>query len=38
MKKYFKENNTDHIIRGPYNPQHQGIAEAFNKTIQKFLI
>ena len=34
----FKENNIDHITGGPYNPQHQGAVEVFNKTIQDFLI
>ena len=34
----FKENNIDHITGGPYNQQHQGAVEVFNKTIQDFLI
>ena len=38
MENYFKENNIDHIIGGPCNPQYQGAVEAFNKTIQYFLI
>ena len=33
-----KENNIDHITGGPYNPQHQGAVEVFNKTIQDILI
>ena len=36
MKNYLKENNIDHIIEGPYNSQHQGVVEAFNKTIKIF--
>ena len=38
MEIYLKENNTDHIIGGHYNPQYQEASEAFNKTIQDFLI
>ena len=38
MEIYLKENNIDHIIKGPYNSQHQGSVEAFNKTIKDFLI
>ena len=38
MENYLKENNIDHITGGPYNPQHQGAVEAFNRTIQDFLI
>ena len=29
--------NNDHITWSPYNLQHQGAFEAFNKTIQDFL-
>ena len=36
MKNYLKENNIDHIIEGPYNSQHQGAVEAFNKTFRIF--
>ena len=36
IKNYLKENNIDHITGGPYNLQHQGAVEAFNKTIQDF--
>ena len=36
IENYLKENNIDHITGGPYNPQHQGAVEAFNKTIQDF--
>ena len=38
MENYLKENNIDHIIGGHYNPQHQRSIEAFNKTIQDFMI
>ena len=38
MENYLKENNIDHITGVPYNPQHQGTVEEFNKTIQDFLI
>ena len=38
MENYLKENNIDHITGGLYNPQHQGAVEAFNRTIQDFLI
>ena len=33
-----KDNNIDHITGGPYNTQHKGAVEAFNKTTQDFLI
>ena len=36
MENYLKENNIDDITGGPYNPQHQGAVEAFNKTIHNF--
>ena len=36
MQNCLKENNTDHIIGGTYNSQHQGAVEAFNKTIKIF--
>ena len=36
MENYLKENYIDHIIGGPYNSQHQGVVEAFNKTIKIF--
>ena len=36
MENYLKENNIDHITGCPYNPQHQGAVEVFNKTIQDF--
>ena len=36
MENYSKENNFDHIIRGPYNSQHQWAVEAFNKTFKIF--
>ena len=36
MKNYLKENNINNIIEGPYNSQHQGAVEAFNKTIKIF--
>ena len=35
MDNYLK-NNIDHITGGPYNQQHQGAVEMFNKTIQNF--
>ena len=35
-ENYLEENNIDHITGGPYNPQHQGAVEVFNKTIQDF--
>ena len=38
MESYLKENNIDHITGGPYNSQHQGVVEGFNKTIQDSLI
>ena len=38
MEIYLKENNVDHIIGDPYNSQHQGAVEAFNKTIKIFYI
>ena len=38
MKNYWKENNIDYIIKVPYNAQHHGAVEAFNKTIQVFYI
>ena len=38
MENYLKENNIEHITGDPYNPQHQGSVEAFNKTIQDFFI
>ena len=31
-----KGNNIDHIIEGPYNSQHQGVVELFNKTFKIF--
>ena len=36
MENYLKENIIDHIIEGPYNSQHQGAVEAFNKTFKIF--
>ena len=36
MEIHLKENNVDHIIGGPYNSQHQGAVEAFNKTFKIF--
>ena len=36
MENYLKENNIDYIIEGPYNSQHQGVVEAFNKIIRFF--
>ena len=36
MENYLIENNIDHIIGGPYNSQHQGAVEAFNKNIKTF--
>ena len=38
MENYLKENNIGHIIEGPYNSQHQGVVEAFNKTFKIFYI
>ena len=35
MENCYK-NNSDHITWGPYNSQHQGVVEAFNKTIKIF--
>ena len=35
MEYYLKENNIDDITGGPYNSQHQGAVEAFNK-ISRF--
>ena len=34
MENYLKEKNVDHIIRDPYNSQHQGAVDSFNKTIK----
>ena len=31
-----KENNINYIIEGPYNSQHQGAVESFNKAIKIF--
>ena len=38
MENYLKENNINHIARVPYNPQHQVVVGAFNKTIQYLYI
>ena len=35
MENYLKK-YIDHIIEGPYNSQHQGAVEAFNKTFKIF--
>ena len=35
IENYLKENNINHIIGGPYNPQHQGAVEAF-KSYSRF--
>ena len=36
MEIYLNENNIEHITGYPYNTQHQGAVEAFNKTIRDF--
>ena len=36
IQNSLKENNIDYIIEGPYNSQHQGAVESFNKAIKIF--
>ena len=35
IKRWNFFNNIDYFIGGPYNPQHQGDLEIFNKNIHK---
>ena len=35
---YLQKKKIDHIFGSPYHPQSQGSVEAFNRTIQNFLI
>ena len=37
MNQFYQENNIQQVYGVPYNPQHQGAGEAFNKTVQDFL-
>ena len=37
MNQFWLERNIQHIFGTPYNPQHQGAIEAFNRTVQDFL-
>ena len=37
INKLFSERNVQQIYGVPYNPQHQGSVEAFNRNIQDFL-
>ena len=37
MKQFCQENNIQQVYVVPYNPQHQGAIEAFNRTVQEFL-
>ena len=36
IQNCLKENNIVYMIEGPYNSQHQGAAESFNKAIKIF--
>ena len=37
MNQFCQENNIQQVYGVPYNPQHQGTVEAFNRTVQDFL-
>ena len=37
MNQFWFERHIQHILGTPYNPQHQGAVEAFNRTVQDFL-
>ena len=37
MNQFYQENNIQQVYGVPYNPQHQGAVEAFNRTVQDFL-
>ena len=38
LEKYWSKVNVRHIFGSPYHPQSQGSVEAYNRTIQDFLI
>ena len=37
MNQFCQENNIQLVYGVPYNPQHRGAVEAFNRTVQDFL-
>ena len=37
INQFCSERNVQQIYGVPYNPQHQGAVEAFNRTVQDFL-
>ena len=37
LKEFCKQKKIKQIFGTPYNPQHQGAVEAFNRTFQDFL-
>ena len=37
LKEFCKQKKIKQIFGTPYNPQHQGAVEAFNRTVQDFL-
>ena len=37
LTEFCKQKNIKQIFGTPYNPQHQGVVEAFNRTVQDFL-
>ena len=37
INQFCFERNVQRIYGVPYNPQHQGAVEAFNRTVQDFL-
>ena len=38
LEKYLNKINVSHIFGSPYHPQLQGSLEAYNRTIQDFLV
>ena len=38
LDQYLSKINVRHIFGSPYHPQLQGSVEAYNKTIQDFLV
>ena len=37
INQFCQENNIQQVYGAPYNPQHQGAVEAFNRIVQDFL-
>ena len=37
LKEFCKQKKIKQIFGTPYNPQHQGAVEAFNRTVQDFI-